>query len=227
MTPNINPFFIKNCALAAIATGEHASSLIELRDKLATTHIGCIYYHFWGSHLHPEFSHPEYHNDFARWAHYGLHDLFLAERLSVVDPTDYETLEGVRQKLLDVVEERLDENESMFWARSSRFSFIRSKIIVFDTSYRVEEPQDLAKVIPSLPPSSIFYHFIDARGRTLNGKDDFSNWLASFDDTYKSLVDSILTIDPYFFSLTDLRTNLSRKVEEYFSEHNLKKMDEK
>ncbi len=212
-----NSFFIKNCALAAIATGESAGSLIELHDKLLTTHIGCIYFHFWGGHLHPEFVHPEYLNDFASWAHHCLHDLYLAERLSVIDPTDYENLEALRQKLLDTVEERMDENDMVHWTRKEhQFHFIRSKIIVFETPYRIETPHDLSKIILSLPPSSIFYHFIDARGRTADRRDDFSTWLSSFGGEYNDLIEKISSVDPYFFSLTDLRSNLAKVIEIYF-----------
>lgn len=212
-----HPFFVKNCALAAIATGQSAGSLIEMRDKLATTHLECIYFHFWGGHLHPEFVHPEYQNDFAAWAHYGLHDLFLAERLSVIDPTDYENLEALRQKLLDTVEERLDENDMVHWTRKeNQFHFIMSKIIVFETPYRIETPQDLASILSFLPPSSIFYHFIDARSRTADGRDDFSSWLSSFGNEYNDLIEKIASVDPYFFSLTDLKANLAKIIESYF-----------
>lgn len=41
-------FFVKNCSLAAIATGDRASSLVELRDRIATIDEECLYYHFWG-----------------------------------------------------------------------------------------------------------------------------------------------------------------------------------
>lgn len=221
--PKPSPFFIKNCALAAIATGERAGSLIDLRNKLLTTRAECIYFHFWGNRIHPEFIHPEYHNDFAGWAHHFLHDLFLAERLSIVDPTDYQNMEMLRQKLLDIVEERLDENEIDYWTKKdNQFLFIRSKIIIFKTPYRMDEPSDLVKMIPSLSPSSIFYHFIDARGRTKEGKDDFSTWLSSFGKQYDELVEKIQSIDPYFLSLFDLRANLTMIIEDYF-----KKMSDK
>lgn len=213
-----HPFFFKNCALAAIATGEHAGSLVELRDKLLTTDIGCIYYHFWGSRLHPEFVHPEYQNDFAGWAHHCLHDSFLAERLSVIDPTEYDNLEALRQKLLDDVEERLDENEMVHWTKKEhQFHFIRSKIIVFETPYRVNNPHELAKMIQSISPNSIFYHFIDARSRTADRKDDFSTWLSSFGTEYKVLIENIQSIDPYFLSLTDLRSQLGNVIQDYFN----------
>ena len=53
MDDQIKPFYVKDCVLAAISTGESAGSLIELRDKLSVVHPGCIYYHFSGRALPP------------------------------------------------------------------------------------------------------------------------------------------------------------------------------
>lgn len=211
------PFYIKNCALAAIATGEKAGSLIELRDKLLVTHTGCIYYHFWGSRMHSEFVYPEYHNDFASWAFHHLHDLTLAERLSVIDPTDYNHLEQLREKLLDVIEERIDETAMVHWTTKEQFfHFIRSKIIVFETPYQIISPQDLPKMLSHMTPSSIYYHFIDARGRTAQGVDDFSLWLSSYNAGYEELVNRIRMIDPYFLTLSEIRRKFSKTIEDYF-----------
>ena len=80
---NVSVFLIKDCALAAIATGLHAQNLRELRDHLTDIHLGCIYYHFWGGLLRPHFDDPEYNNDFASWARHALHDVPLAERLGI------------------------------------------------------------------------------------------------------------------------------------------------
>ena len=62
-------FAIKDCALAHIATGRRAQTLRELRDILRDVHPGCIYHHFWGTLLRPQFSDREYNNDFAAWCH--------------------------------------------------------------------------------------------------------------------------------------------------------------
>lgn len=212
------PFFIKNCSLAAIATGERASSLLELRDKLATVDEGCIYFHFWGGRMNPQFVHPQHHNDFASWAYYRLHDHALAEKLNIIDPTEFKTLEALRQELLETVERRLDDYEIVLWTKKEdRFHFIRSSIIVFDSSISISEPQNLSTVISQLPPSSIFYHFIDARARTPEGVDDFSVWLKIFGDQYQNLIENIQAIDPYFLSLTDLRDELTHVIKNYFT----------
>jgi len=210
------PFLIRDCSLAAVAVGVQAQSLRELRDKIATIHPGSIYHHFWGGRLRPQFEHPEYHNDFAAWAHHALHDNVLAERLGVIDPTDFKELEDLRQELVDVIEERLDEQDWLAWARrEDQFHFIRSQIVVFSTPLRFESPADMPDVISAMSASSIFYHFIDARRRTPEFLDDFCTWLNGFDGEYDDLVQEIAQIDPYFLSLVDLKQRLSQTVSDY------------
>ncbi|MBS1211453.1 MAG: hypothetical protein H6R26_69 [Proteobacteria bacterium] len=213
MAPDPNevmPFRVKDCALLAIATGRRAQNLKELRDHLLTTHPGSIYYHFWGGLLHPRFEEREYNNDFAAWAHYAVHDKVLAERLSVMDPTAYASLDDLRLELIEVIEARLDEREVLSWAQpDQQFAFIRSQIVVFDTGRQMSTPEDLASQLPELSVSSVFYHFIDARRRSENRRDDFSNWLASFGDAYAAPCQLLETVDTYFTSLSDLRTELA------------------
>lgn len=210
-------FFVKNCSLAAIAIGERAGSLSELRDKLALVDEGCIYYHFWGERMNPQFVHTQHHNGFASWIYHRLHDHVLAERLSVIDPNEFETLEKLRQELLDTIDTRLDDYEVDLWTKKEdRFHFIRSMIIVFENALTISEPKDLPKVFPQLPPSSIFYHFIDARARTSEKVDDFSLWLKIFGNQYDPLIEQIQSIDPYFLSLTELKEELGKVFQYYF-----------
>jgi hypothetical protein len=213
------PFFIKDCALIAIATGKQAQDLRELRDNLQTIHPGSIYYHFWGGLLRPRFDDPEYNNDFAAWAAHSLHDKKLAERLSIIDPTEFSSLADLRQELIEAIEERLDESESIPWAkRDDRFDFIRSQIIIFDTYRKILKPQEFVTVLPTMSVGSIFYHFIDACRRSPDAVDDFQHWLEGFDGTYADLCQQISEIDPYFSTLTELRTELANLFRAYFQE---------
>jgi Family of unknown function (DUF5752) len=207
------PFAVKDCALLTISEGERAQNLRELRDRLRVVHPNSIYHHFWGGLLRPAFDDPEYRNDFAAWAHRGLHDKRLAERLGIIDPTDFENLEQLRHEILDVVEQRLDESEFVPWARTDQqFLFLRSQIVVFDTCRRVKHPTKMLELIPSLSVSSLFYHFVDARRRTEAGVDDISYWLEGFGEKYSDWVEALRNVDPYFGSLTQLRERLSRLV---------------
>jgi len=206
----VEPFVLKDCALTAIATGKQAQNLRELRDRLEAIHPGCIYHHFWGGLMQARFDDPEYPNDFAAWAWRSLHDAYLAERLSLVDPTHFKSLEDLRSELIEVIEERLDEIEYIAWSKASqRFHFIRSQIVLFDTGMRVKEPEEFLRIVPQMPLGSIFYHFIDARARTPDGINDFSRWLLGFGIEYSNLAEHLAAIDPYFSTLTELRTELA------------------
>ena len=109
---NVSVFLIKDCALVAIATGLRAQSLREFRDALQQAPQESVYFHFWGRLLRPRFDDTEFHNDFATWARYSLHDEKLSEQLAVIDPADFADLESLRAEVVEVVEQRLDETES-------------------------------------------------------------------------------------------------------------------
>jgi hypothetical protein len=204
------PFAVMDCALIALATGEHAQNLRELRDRLQTIHSSSIYYHFWGGLLRPRFDEPEYQNDFAAWAWRSLHDTRLAERLALIDPPHFKALDDLRRELIEVIEERLDESELVPWARAGQgFSFIRSQIVVFDTRVRIHHPREFQERIPRMPLGSIFYHFIDARRRTVSGRNDFSEWLVGFAGKFQELAEHVFAIDPYFTTLSELRAELA------------------
>ena len=134
-------FAIKDCALAIIATGRRAQTLRELRNVMRDVHPGSIYHHFWGTLLRPQPSDREYNNDFATWCHQSLHDAPAAERLAVIDPADFSDMEDLRQELIEVIDERLDETELMLFTRADQqFHFARSIIVVFDTHRVLAHP---------------------------------------------------------------------------------------
>jgi len=204
----VAPFAVMDCALITIATGFRAQTLREFRETLLKVPAGSIDHHFWGRLLRPQFDEPEFNNDFASWAQRGLHDKPLAER------------EGLRQELLEVVEQRLEESEMLPWAPAEhQFQFLRSQIVVFDTGLRYSNPADLIPYLSTLSTGSIYYHFIDARGRTVARCDDFSAWLEGFGERYAGLVLQLRSVDPYFSSLKELRHVVTEIFQGYFEEH--------
>ncbi|MCK4306155.1 MAG: hypothetical protein KAY24_18085 [Candidatus Eisenbacteria sp.] len=210
-----------DCALVAMATGRRAQNLRELRDILQTIDPSSVYYHFWGSRLQPRLDDPEYQNDFASWAHHALRDGKTAERLGVIDPTDFQSLEELRQELVDVIEERLDESEHVSWSKvDMQFNFLTSQIVVFDTHKEISDPKQLVTAIPSMSAGSIFYHVIDARRRTVDSVDDVRAWLcgygSQFGDTYRDLSEQMAGVDPFFSTLTELRDELAALLKAYF-----------
>ena len=203
------PFVVRDCALVAIGTGKRAQNLRELRDHVLNIHEGSIYYHFWGGLLQPHFDDPQFNNDFANWSHYRLHDNVLAERLAVIDPTDFDDLESLRRELVEILEQRLEEVERPAWVPTDcQFHFIRSQIVVFDTGWRIEKPEHLPDLVSKMSVGSIFYHVIDARRRYPKGADDFQVWLRGF-GRFERICEKLASIDPYFVTLVALRRKMS------------------
>ena len=212
------PFIVKDCALAAIAIGQRAQNLKELRDQLISIHPGAIFYHFWGGLLRPRFDDPEFVNDFAIWARHALHDLRLAERLAIIDPAAHGDIEALRQEVIEVIEERMDEGGYEGWARQDQqFHFIRGQTVVFDSAIRITEPRRLKDIVPRLPVGSVYYHFVDARRRVQLGKDDFRSWIEQMDG-YSELCERLAAVDPYFTNLVRLRAELGRVFAGFFGD---------
>jgi hypothetical protein len=205
----VGPFHVMDCALVALATGRKARQLVEFRNLLAEIPEASVYHHFWGGLLQARFEEREYNNDFAAWVRHGIHDEILAERLAALHPADFPDLQALRLEILELIDSRLDEAEYLSWTRATRqFEFTRSQIVVFNTERRLDTPAALGKTIGELSTSSIFYHFIDARRRTADRRDDFSDWLAACDHGYEELLAELADIDPYFGSLDELRREL-------------------
>lgn len=211
-------FLIKDCALISIATGQKAMTLNELRNNIQIISLDSIYHHFWGGLLVPRFEEREFNNDFAGWVRHSLREPVLAEKLAAIDPAASDNLEELRQVLLDLIEERLDEDEHLGWVRGYRkFDFLRSQLVVFDSHRRLEKPEDLAVHIPLISTNSIFYHFIDARRRLDQSCDDFSYWLSGMGEEYDDLRNQLAAVDPYFSSLSQVRAELSTLFQNYFA----------
>jgi hypothetical protein len=70
--------------------------------------------------------------------------------------------------------------------------------------------------LPTFSVGSVFYHFIDARRRSPEMMDDFRSWLRSYGDGYEDLCSQLATVDPYFGSLVELRTQLTNLVMTFF-----------
>jgi len=210
-------FKILDCALIAIATGEKAQNLRELRDILKNIHHGCLYYHFWGGLLRPHFDDPEFQNDFAVWASRNLHDSKISEQLSIINPNVFKDMEDLRREVIEIIEERLSESEHVPWVKTGQeFHFVRSQIVIFDTGITYNDPKDLLEIIPNMSLGSIFFHFIDARRRTPDKRNDFSVWLTGFGDKYDGLIEGLDNIDPYFTTLNELRQEINFVFHNYF-----------
>jgi hypothetical protein len=210
----MNNFIVRDCTLLTRMGGiREAANLRELRERVAACGENVLYHHFCETLLRPSFDNPDYHNDFAVWAKLYLDDRVLAERLGILDPYSIGSLEDLRGTMLDIFDERLSElpiNPAV--SKGNEFFFLEATTVVFDTGDVIEDPSHLAATVANMTNGSIFYHFIEARRRTPDRMDDFSEWLSLFGDSGAGLADMLSSIDFSFLTLAEMRKVLVERL---------------
>jgi hypothetical protein len=203
-------FEIKDCVLLSLMSGmPPAFNLRELRDRIAACSNDVLYHHFCETTLVASFDYPDYRNDFAVWASKRLGDKVLAERLGIIDPYSYGSIEDLRVEVLDVIDERLSELAMVPWARPGHeFYLMKATTIVFDTGERIHQPQELLPAIRRMSTGSIYFHFLEARRRPPVGCDDFAAWLPVFGSAWQPYIEALRELDFYFSTLSQLKGQL-------------------
>jgi len=186
-----------------------AVNLRELRDRIASCSHDVLYHHFCETTLVPSFDYPDYRDDFAVWAKKQLGDDVLAERLGMIDPYSYYSLEELRAAALEVIDEHLSELPMIPWARRGHeFHFMEATTVIFDTGKRITHPDQLISAVKSMTQGSIYFHFLEARRRTLHRNDDFSVWLQDWGDEWLRYIMAMKRIDFAFNTLAELRDEI-------------------
>jgi hypothetical protein len=206
------PFEVKDCALLIRMSGiAPASNLREMRERIAVCGENVLFHHFCETTLRTTFDNPDYRNDFAVWAKLYLGDRVLAERLGILDPYSFRSMEDLRAAVVEVIDERLGEVTMIPWARpGDELFFMESTTVVFHAGIRITHPSSLGATILKMTNSSVYYHFLEARRRTPVWKDDFTAWLMGNEEENRPYLDALSSIDFYFNSLADLRLELAR-----------------
>ncbi len=208
----MTPFEVKDCALLIRMSGiAPASNLRELRERVAVCGENVLFHHFCETTLRTTFDNPDYRNDFAVWAKLYLDDRVLAERLGILDPYSFRSMEDLRATVLEVIDERLGEATMVPWARpGDELFFMESTTVVFNAGIRIHHPSRLGATIRKMTNSSVYYHFLEARRRPPVWKDDFTAWLAENAEENRAYLEALSSIDYYFNSLAYLRRELAR-----------------
>lgn len=195
---------------------EIAMNLRELRERVAVCSEQSLFHHFCEVVLRPTFDHPDYRNDFAVWAERYLRDRILAERLGIINPYDFSSMEDLRTTVLDILDERLYEVTYIPWAhRGDEFMFLQAVTVVFETGLRLKTFEEFAAALRGFSRGSIYYHFVESRRRTPERTDDFSVWLATLGPQLTPLIEELKTIDFYYLTLAELHDTLCQVVGRY------------
>ena len=160
---------------------------------------------------------PEPPNDFAYWATTVLGEKELGERLASIDTIQFNTINELRQTFISVIEDYLKSNataKTKFTSRSSAFYFIKSISFIIPTGYIAEDLREFSDILGSISVDAIYFHIFEARLRIGKKTNDFSFWIESSLGN-KKLADAISRLDPYTYTLEDLRKTIIEKISKY------------
>ena len=202
-------------------TGLSASTLPRFLEILKTAPDSCVYHHthrFLQQHQHLS---PEPPNDFAFWAAEALGDDELGERLASIDTVRFSTLSALRDRIAGVVEEHLARNPAAAERRAAPgedFYFMKAVSFVFPTPFVAWDLREFADALRRITIHSIYFHIFEARLRLAKKTNDFSNWL---DDSLgeAKLAQRIAALDPYTYTLEELRNTLVTLISRRIKEH--------
>ncbi|MDA8325798.1 MAG: DUF5752 family protein [Nitrospiraceae bacterium] len=202
------PFIFNQCITIPKATGKWAKNLKELKEKIAVISPVSIYHHTYQYFLKGHIL--EYTNDFAQWAGESLEARALSEHLSIVDPYEFNDIEDLRKKLLNVIDDYMERFTGPRDAvQGNEFFFNEGFTIIFPAGMKVRNLAEFQIAIKSLEKGSIYYHFYDARAR--HGVDDFSTWMLDALGKGK-LAAKIKSIDPFMHNTEEVRAHIIEAV---------------
>jgi len=205
------------CSSASLEmlTGLKANNLKELLELIKSCPSSSIFYHTFAAFRKMREVQAPYTNDFAVWIVRHLREEALAEKLMAVDLADYDTIEDLRSRLVEIIEGFREENGAAFQKKADdpfylydvvRFVYLTDKFAYDLASFR--------QLLDTISVDSLYYHFIESRLQTKLHTDDFSRWIEeSFEN--KDLAHKIRNIDINIYTLAELRKKILEIIDEY------------
>ena len=197
-------------------TGLRASNLSQLLSVLKQVQGACIYHHTHRFLQQHQYLSPEPPNDFAYWVSKVLGEDELGERLASIDTIQFSTVRSLRDKIIATIDNYLKNNMSAklkFAGEGEEFHFIKSVSFVLPTNYIAYDLREFVDIVKNITIDSIYFHIFESRLRLEKKTNDFSNWIeTSIGD--KELSDKISRLDPYTYTLEDLRKTIIKIVEQ-------------
>lgn len=208
-----DPFVVKDATLLALVEPYRARDLPSFAEGISKVRPESLLYHFWRSFIEMDSTAAlrPWPHDFSRWVAETLQDLPLAEELSVLDPSDFPDVEGLRQAIMEAVQERIEEGADGKCPPEKEFHFCFAQALVFPTETTLSGLDAFLAAIPDLAPGSLLYHIVYARQRT-GGRDDFSLWLETLGEREQQAAQAICAIRPYGMNPLALRQALAAAI---------------
>jgi len=209
-----SPFIFIGCVELRQALGRRATDERELMDRLEEVPAGSIFYHTHSYFLRHRPITTAYGNDFAAWVATHVRDQILAERLAVINPFDYATLEDLREELVGTIHDHLLRRSSVPRVEfGEHFYFQQSQVVEVALGATATTLEEFREGLAAVDSSAIYFHMVEARARLGRRSGDFAEWVR---DALQlpNLAERIERIDAFMTSLERVRARVLSLVDE-------------
>jgi hypothetical protein len=211
--PN-KPFYFNTSENLLRIGRQRATSLSELWQALQTCPDDSIFQHTFRTLQEHHFIRQGFSNDFAYWCLFACNEPVLAEQLASVDVREFTAIEGLRRRMVGIVDEFLRQRpQSGRRTAYEPFYFCASSIVVLPTQFAPDTLRGFVDALRYVSVHSIHHHFIEARLRLHRMSNDFSNWLEKEVGLTRT-AESIERIDIYTNTLEGVRQQIATIVEQ-------------
>jgi uncharacterized protein DUF5752 len=207
-TTTLAPFVFTGCVEVRQALQRTAADERELMDRLEEVPAGSIFYHTHGYFLRHRPITTAYGNDFAAWVAVQVRDQALSERLAVINPFEFASIEGLREELISVVYDHLRPLRTVPRVETGEpFHFQLSYIVEVELGQPTTTLAEFRDGLATVDASAIYFHMVEARARLGRRSGDFAEWIrGSLGLT--ALAERIERVDTYMTSLERVRARV-------------------
>ncbi len=209
-----NPFVFYARLSLTLATGKAVSSTRNLLEILRTCPDSVIYAHshrFLQTH---QFAGTSPANDFSLWASHALGDEELAEKLGVIEPLSYSSLEQIRKDLVSILSRHLESHTDNRTAPPGQELHLLSSVrFSVSTGLKAWDLEEFQESLQKSSPSTIYLHAFESRLRSAQGISDFSKWLEEEIDE-ANLAQEIAELDPHAQTLSKIKEDILKMTQQ-------------
>ncbi|MEW6248740.1 MAG: DUF5752 family protein [Nitrospirota bacterium] len=211
------PFKFIGCSELQELLGKKADDEKELAELLEEVPVDSVYFHTHSYFLRHSAIAGAYANDFAHWVVTQVRDRVLGERLAVLDPFDFPSLEELREEIISIIDDHLSRTSVVPRVIFGEpFHFNQSRIIEVPTGLQARTLSEFRNALAEVDASAIYYHMFEARIRLHREESDFSIWVRQVLG-FPDLAAKLRAINPYLGSLERLRSGLLVACDEFLA----------
>ena len=208
------PFYFNTSEHLLRIGRQRASTLPELLDALRNCPDDSIFQHTFRTLQEHHFIRQGFSNDFAHWSLSACHEPILAEQLASVDVREYTSIDELRGRMVEIVQEFLKEHpRDASRPAHEPFYFCATDLVVMPTPFVPDSLAGFIEALHKVDIHSIHHHFIEARLRLKLMSNDFSQWLEE-EVGLRETAQAIERIDIYTNTMEGVRQQIIRIVQQ-------------